>query len=450
MELGLGLSEILVVPLYIVAILSIILTITYRIEIGIFFLIPFLSHQNILNYVNHLPLGKDINDILFLAILVKWVIDKVRSNEKFLVSTPLNLPIFLFLIWTFIGIWWGDLYFENTIQLSLANPRVIYWKNLIRIPLLYLIIVNNIKNPDHKKFIVILIILSVLMVNRGFYNIARWRDFSHYDQDQRIGGLDQGLGGNELAVYLAMYVVVIVSLFLHSRGFILKSFLSIPIILSYYSILFLFSRSGYLAAVVGCTVIGLLKNKFVLLGILILIISWETLLPVAVQERIEMTKNEEGYDGTIQQRFGMWKFGKEIVSNNPLLGAGVNAAHFFNITPEGFSGQVWHSFHNAYLQQAVETGLVGLAIYLWIFALMLISGWRLFRLATEWFDKAIGLGLIACVATCLAGNIAGGYWNYLSVVGHMYVLAGLVMNSLLSLGKNKTSLQSKKNKTFTI
>ncbi len=66
------------------------------------------------------------------------------------------------------------------------------------------------------------------MVNRGFYNIARWRDFSHYDQEQRIGGLDQGLGGNELAVYLAMYVVVLLSLFLHSRGVILKSFFGCP------------------------------------------------------------------------------------------------------------------------------------------------------------------------------------------------------------------------------
>ncbi len=163
-----------------------------------------------------------------------------------------------------------------------------------------------------------------------------------------------------------------------------------------------------------------------------------------------MTKNEEGYDGTIQQRFGMWKFGKEIINDHPLLGAGVNAAHFINITPEGFSGQVWHSFHNAYLQQAVETGLVGLAIYLWIFALMIIMGWRLYKTSNDWFDKACGLGLIACVTTCLAGNIAGGYWNYLSVVGHMYVLAGMVMQSLLTLEKGKTEFQAKKEKKIKI
>ena len=446
MELGLGLSELLVLPLYFAAILAIVLTLSYRIEIGIFFLIPFLSQQNILNYINQLPLGKDINDILFIAIIIKWVIDKVKAKESLLVQTPLNVPIFFFLGWTFLAVWWGDLYFENAVQLSWINPRVIYWKNLIRIPLLYLIVVNNIKNPDHKKLIVFLIIMSILMIDRGFYNIAQWRDYSHYTDDQKIGGLDQSLGGNELAVFLAMYVVVILSLFLHTPSVMLRVLLAIPISLTYYCILFLFSRSGYLAAVVGCAVIGLLKNRLVLIGILILIISWQSLLPVAVQERIEMTKTDEGYDGTIQQRIGMWEFGKEIISASPVLGAGINAAHFINITPEGFDGQVWHSFHNAYLQQAVETGLIGLGIYLWIFALMLVLAWRLYHTSRDWFDKTLGLGLLACVLTCLAGNIAGGYWNYLSVVGYMYVLAGMVMDSLLNLEKHQVTTPAKKEK----
>ena len=116
MELGLGLSELLVLPLYVAAILAIVLTLTYRIEIGIFFLIPFISQQNILNYINQLPLGKDINDILFIAIIIKWVIDKVKAKESLLVKTPLNLPIFFFLGWTFLAVWWGDLYFENAVH----------------------------------------------------------------------------------------------------------------------------------------------------------------------------------------------------------------------------------------------------------------------------------------------------------------------------------------------
>ena len=444
MELGLGLSEILVIPLYLAGMLAVVLTLFYRIEIGLFFLIPFLSNQNILNYVNDLPLGKDINDLLFMAMLVRWVIDKQKSKESLFVKTPLNIPIFLFIIWTFIEIWWGAMYFGEPIQFTLENDRIVYWKNLIRVPLLYLIVVNNIKDTNHKKLIILLMILAILMIDRGFYNIARWRDFSHYSDQQKIGGLDQGLGGNELAVFFAMYVVVILSLFLYTRSISIKLFLSLPIVATFYCILFLFSRSGYLAAFVGCGVIGFLKDKKVFIALIVLVFAWQSLLPIAVQERIEMTKDGEDYDGTVMQRFEFWEFGSDIISSSPILGAGIIAAYRFNITAEGFEGRVWHSFHNAYLQQAVETGLVGLAIYMWIFLLMILAGWQLYKSSDDWFDKALGLGLLACVMACLAGNIAGGYWNYIGVVSYMYILAGLVMESILHIEPKQDTSQAEK------
>jgi O-antigen ligase len=439
MELGLGLSTLLVVPLYIAGILAIVLTLFYRIEIGIFFLIPFLPNQNILNHLNELPLGKDINDFLIMAMLFRWVVDKGKTNEKLFVKTPLNLPIFLFLIWTFIEIWWGAKFFGDPLQFSLENPRVIYWKNLIRLPLLYLIVVNNIKNPDHKKLIIFLMIVAILILDRNFYNIARWRDFSHYSDEQKVGGMAQNLGSNELAVFLAMYAVVLVSLFMHARNVWLKIFLAGPILASYSCILFLFSRSGYLAAFVGIVIVGLLKDKKILLVLVVLIFAWQTILPNAVIERIDMTQNEEDYDVSTQQRFGMWELGKDIVLSSPIFGAGIDAARYINITVEGFDSRLWHSFHNAYIQQAVETGLVGLAIYLWIYLSMIFTGWRLYKTSDEWFKKALGLGLLSCVITCLAGNLAGGYWNFIGVVGYMYVLAGLVTQDLITIDRHGDS-----------
>jgi len=442
MELGWGLSKILVLPLYVTTILVIILTIFKRIEYGIFFLLPFIPHQNILNYLNDLPLGKDVNDIIMIAIFIRWIIDKRRSGESFLIKTPLNLALILFILWTYIEVWWGASYFNHPAPLSLADPRVIFWKNLIRIPLLFLIIVNNIKNPKHIKIIMLLMIIAIVMLDRSFYNIAQYADLSHYSDTQKVGGMES-LGGNELAVCLAMYVVVFVALFSYVRNIWVKVLLFGPIWLTYYCIAFLFSRSGYLAAIAGWAVIGFLKDKRVFIVLIAMILFWQVLLPTAVKERIEMTKTEDGYDATTQQRFGMWKFGQDIVMSSPILGAGIDASHYFDISPEGFSS-TWHSFHNSYVQQAVETGLVGFGIYLWIFTLMIKAGWRLFRIGQEDFQKAIGLGLIACVFSCLAGNVAGGYWNYFSVVGYMYVLAALVMRSTINIQQGLTTPSSNK------
>jgi len=442
MELGWGLSKILVLPLYITVILVVILTVFKRIEYGIFFLLPFIPHQNILNYLNDLPFGKDVNDILMIAIIIRWIIDKRKSGESFLIKTPLNWAVILFILWTYIEVWWGASYFNHPAPLSLADPRVIFWKNLIRIPLLFLIIVNNIKNPKHLKIIMLLMIIAVVMLDRSFYNIAQYADFSHYYSDtQKVGGMES-LGGNELAVCLAMYVIVFVALFSHIRNLWAKVLLFGPIWLTYYCIAFLFSRSGYLAAVAGWAVIGFLKDKKVFIFLIAMILFWQVLLPTAVRERIEMTKTEDGYDGTTRQRLGMWKMGQDIIRSSPILGAGIDASHYVDVSAEGFRA-TWHSFHNSYVQQAVETGLVGLGIYVWIFILMIRVGWRLFRIGEENFQKAIGLGLIACVFSCMAGNIAGSYWNYFSVVGYMYVLAALVVRSTITIQQeSETHLQN--------
>jgi len=433
MELGWGLSKLLVLPLYISAIIAILLTLFYRIEIGIFFLMPFLPHQNMLDVVNKFPLGKDINDLLILAMLIRWVIDKRKADENILFKTSLNIPIFLFIIWTYIEVWWGASYFGDPAPLSIADTRFVYWKNLIRIPLLYLIIVNNIKDPRHMKIIILLMIMAILLLDRNFYNIARFRDMSSYSDDAKIGGVMAALGPNELAVCLSMYAIVLVSLFSHTRDLWIKLFLFVPIGASYYCIAFLFSRSGYLATFASWIVVGILKDKKILVALVALVLFWQVLLPNAVRERIEMTKTEDGYDGTSLQRFAMWEFGLEIILSSPIFGAGINAGEFLGITADGFENRTWSSFHNAYVQQAVETGLVGLGIYLWIFVLMIIIGWRLYRSVDDWFQKGLGLGLISCVLACMAGNVAGGYWNYIGVVVYMYVLAGLVTRSLINI-----------------
>ena len=425
MELGFGLSKLLIFPLYLSCILAIILTIFYRIEIGIFFLIFFILNQNILNYVNIYPLGKDMNDLLIIAIIIKWIIDKQRAGERLLVKTPLNFPIFIFLVWTVIEVWWGMQYFNDQTALNFANPRIIFWKNLIRIPLLYLIIVNNIKDISTIRIIVFVMIMAILLLDRGFYNIAQYSDFSHYSSSQRVGAI-ASLGPNELAVCLAMYSVVIVSLFIFIRNIWIKLFLLGPICLSYYCIAFLFSRSGYMAAITGLITLGFLKDKKILLLLVLLFFVWQSVLPVAVRERVEMTRSEDGYDDTSQQRLSMWEMGIDIVSSSPILGAGIAASRFINITIEEDSNKIWHSFHNAYIEQAVETGIVGLGVYLLIFLLMITSGWRLYKTTDDNFQKALGLGLIACVLSCMAGNITGSNWNYFAVVGYMFALAGLV------------------------
>jgi len=371
------------------------------------------------------PYGKDFVDIFLITLIFKWVVEKKKAGEPLFVKNPINLPLFAYIAWAFVEYLYGAAFLDLPIVISNADPRFMAFKNLLILPLLFFIVVNNIKEPTHVKLIVLLIILSVLAIDRNFYNTMRFRDHSHYSYDLEIGVAPQALTGNSLAVFLAQYTIIFVALFLCMRNVWLKLFLTLPIGLGHYVIMFMFSRSGYLATLVGWTFIGVVKNRRLLGLIIILFLSWQVLLPTAVKERISMTKSDDGYDATTQQRLGMWSTAIELISSNPILGAGFEFAQAASITVEDFGSRTWHSFHNAYLQTAVEFGLVGLAIFLWMFFTAFRVGWRLYRISEENFHKALGLGLSACVLACMAGNFAGTYWHYQNVMAFYWILLAI-------------------------
>lgn len=435
MELGWGITKIIPPVLYGSGIIVVILILFYRIEAGIFFLVPLIPFQNVMDWTQKYPLGKDFVDILVLAMIIKWVLNKRNSKEGLFVKNPFNLPLILLGIWSFLELLYSSSYLELPFPLNMEDPRFASWKNFMMIPLLYFIVVNNIKNPKHIKIILFFMVLSILMLDRNFVNIIRLRDTSHFSDDLRVVGSASALTGNALGVFLAQYCIVLVSVMWYVRGMWIKYLLAIPIMLSYYCVMFLFSRSGYLASVVGWTFLGIVHDRKIFVGLIVLFLFWQTLLPVAVKERIEMTKTSEGYDATTQQRFAMWKMAEGVILSSPVFGAGFDATKYLGVT-DG-SKSTWTSFHNGYLQQAVEMGLVGLGIYLWLFWLAIKAGWRLYKIAEDPVEKGLGLGLVGCVLACMAGNFAGTYWNYLIVMGFFWTLVALVVRATIMIEESK-------------
>lgn len=417
-----------VVPLtvYALSIAAMALTIFYRIEVGIFFFVFFLPLQNVLEYAIVYPMGKDLNDLLLAAMLFKWAKDRIKSGERFFIKTPLNVPIILLSAWTYLEIWNGASYLNMPNPISPADPLVVAWKNYMISPLIFLIVVNNVKDTRTGLILVLIMVCSILVLDRNFYNIIRYRDTSHYSQEAVVLGKGSALSGNWLAVFLAQYTAVVVSLFVFDRHKWRRIFYGGTAALSYYCIMFLFSRSGYLAAASSLAVLGFIKErKILLVGITVFLLQ-SVLVPQAVRERVEMTKTEEGFDETTLQRLRMWEQAKQMISESPLVGRGFGITAQLSIKVEGFEGRTWNSFHNNYLQTLVEVGAIGLGLVLLTFFMGIYTGWRLFQSSAEPFAKALGLGLIACVVGTLVGNIAGSYWQYFNIGGFYWTFLGLV------------------------
>ena len=430
MELGWGLTALLTPVLYGVALLTVLLTLFYRIEIGIYFLAFFLPLQNVLDYVNVYPMGKDINDILLAVLLVKWMLLKRKSGDQFLFSSPILVPIALLFIWTWLGVINGSEYLGMGFPTSLANPLVVAWKNYWMPVVLFFIVCNNIKNPRQIKILVLVTMASILMLDRNFYSILSGLDLGHYSDELKDKYLSGGisLSGNELAVFLAQYVVIFVALFFYDDHPVRKYFYLFTIALSYYCILFLFSRGGYLAAGAGLLFMGLIRERKLLLLLFIVFIFYQTLLPNAVIERIEMTKTESGYDGTALQRLGMWEQAQGMISEKPIYGWGFFITPFIEVKAGWhFGSRAWGSFHNNFFQTTVELGIIGLALVLWIYFAGMWLGWRLFKISQDPFAKGLGLGMATCAISILAGNLNGSYWHFFTISSFYWIYLALVV-----------------------
>ena len=439
MELGLGLTKFIPLAVYITGLMVVCLTLFYRIEVGIFFLVPLLPLQNIIDLIHQYPAGKDFLDILILAILIKWVLNKNGNEGPAFLKTPMNLPLMLLVLWTLLELWRGSLYLGVSMPFNLGDPRFIHWKNFMMLPLIYFIVVNNIRNPKYVKFLVILMTLSILFMDISYYNNISHRTKTHYDSSLRIGGTFSYLGPNEIAAFYAQYAVVLVALFLSDPNKWHKLLYGITAIMSYYCIAFLFSRGGYLATLVGWAFLGLIRNKTVFIAVLLLLLFWQSLLPPAVVERIEMSRTEEGYDATIEDRFSLWENARESIFNNPLLGIGYNVITFSNFSSD-ISKHRRASLHNAYLQAITELGLIGLAILLLIFFLGIRAGWQLYKSAPEGFEKGLGIGFMACTVALMSANMTGNHWYYLNVVGFYWVFLGLVVRSKIIIEEERNTL----------
>ena len=134
--------------------------------------------------------------------------------------------------------------------------------------------------------------------------------------------------------------------------------------------------------------------------------------------------------------------GLEIVAENTILGAGFYVAQNFNINLYGNGARTWHSFHNSYMQQAVESGIVGLGIYIFLFFFAMKLGWQLYQKSDDGFEKGLGFGLIGSALACMAGNVAGSYWNFLNVMGYYWIILAMVIMSFVYLEEDGNSFSA--------
>lgn len=411
------------VPLvfYASAVVVLLLSLFWRPEIGLYYLIPLLPLQTLRYRIGDLPLGYKLVDVLLLGV----VLGSVFKGGFHFAKTPMNKILVVFGVFCYVQLWRGSFFLNTAMPLSLDDPRFSSWKNYMVLFILFAVVVSVIKDVKQIKIIVVLIALSVLVVDKGFYSSMSERDLTHFSYDVRDGGPLGYAGVNGVASFEAELMMFLLGLNAFLKRKSLKLALGFVLALSAYCLLFSFSREAYAAILVGLLALGLLKQRLALVALVTFLLSWQVLVPTAVRERVLMTydKQEQTLDDSAQKRMLIWNDAVELFQQNPALGTGFDTYEWQHRVG-GF-----RDTHNYYLKVLVETGVAGLLLFLLVLGQATRMGWALFRSAEDPFLKSLGLGFLLLITCVFVVNFFGDRWLYLQVNGFFWVILACVVRA---------------------
>jgi O-antigen ligase len=227
-----------------------------------------------------------------------------------------------------------------------------------------------------------------------------------------------------MGAFQAEFAIFLIGLAVFAKKPALKLGLLAIALYSVYCLELTFSRGAYAGFLMGLLVLGLIKERKILILLVLILVTWQSLVPNAVTQRVMMTYQEGEVDSSAGERITIWQDALQVFNEDPIFGTGFNTYAYM-----GRVGQ-YADTHNYYVKVLLETGFVGFLIFLWLLRVACKMSWRLFREAKDPIMSALSCGFFAMMICTIVVNFFGDRWTYLQVNGFLWVLLGLVARGL--------------------
>ena len=427
--------------LYLFGILAALLAATGQIRWALLLVVLLSPLRNVVERLDQFPMGNQFLDILFAAMMFGWLSSSIFLRSKFLEKSSLNGIAVVLILYTIVSVVVGSQYLYGELSFDPSESRVQDAKNFCLLPILYFLTLNGIS--DKKWVWRIFWTMCGAMVLMDYYTSSQVTWYSSLLSRSKITGTFQFLGPNEVAAFYDSYSIVMLGVyFFMKRGWKKLVLLGI-IFVNFYCMMFLYSRAAYGATALGLFLIFAIKNKKLLIPLLLVVICWQVALPEKARQRLQSTKNEWGeYDESSSRRFTIWHEAIQIFQENPLTGIGFGSFRTLGLN--------LGDTHNIFIKIAAEQGVVGLSLFAILFLCFLREGYTLYKKGEDDESRGLGLGFAVAIFVILANNFFGDRWSYYELGAYWWVYAGLVarLNALSRQPKSKTVVPEKQTKFF--
>ncbi len=304
-----------------------------------------------------------IKGFCVLFPLLLWIIKMFLQKRLLFSRTPLDLPVVVFFLWGFTS-----LITATDFRYSLDEIR----GEMGTYFLLFYLIANNLQDEEKIKGMINTLMLGVFTLS--FYGVMEFlqRENRSLIDVVKINSLTVDLG-----VYLVLTVPVMFILHGLSDSIKEKVFISIVIFVSLFALYLTHNRAAWVAFIIQVILLTGIKRMWKTLASVILIVitlmAVVTLSPfkdVLIHRVPVPSPTGEMVDReTAQSRMVIWKEGIDKIKVHPLTGIGYGKESFKKAFPDNpimlEDKGLWHT-HNIFMEIALEIGIPGLIIFLWL------------------------------------------------------------------------------------
>lgn len=384
---------------------------------GLYFLIPLLPLQIIRYRVLIYPLGNTFIDLILLGVLIGMI---MRKQGPLFESTVMSRILKVFCVFHYLSLWYGSFAQGYDAPLWFNDMRMSVFKNYMVMFLLFVLVYNCFKTEKEMKILMVLMVLSTFMVSFTFARHMRGRNTTQFSYEVRDAGPMGYAGVNGFAAFEAQFSLFFLGFTSLYKRWWVKLGIYLMLALNMYSLLFSFSRGAYVGFVIGLVFIGILQERKFLVLLAALAFIWSTVLPPAVIDRITGTYQGGVLESSAEERVQLWEDAVARIKSSPIIGAGF---YTYALSREGES---LRDTHNYYLKVMVETGIVGLLLFVALLVKMFSVSFGVYRNAKSDFLRAMAFGFCACMISVFIVNIFGDRWTYIQVNAFLWTLLAMI------------------------
>lgn len=359
-------------------------------------------------YISQIPFPRgnaSVKSLSLAVVAALWLARMFLEKRFYFHTTRLWWPLIIFTSITLLSVI-GSI----DVGYSVKNIKKYTFTSVF----LFFTVVNNVEGMRDVKTL-----LLALMVATGVFSILALIDHLMFEPSfgSRLSFhyLDRNL--NRFSKFYDIVVPINLAMVWVTKNQIKKLIFMCVFMLSLATIFLMQTRASYIVIFLGLLVIMFVYRKKLFIFMLAVPLVTAFLMPTNMTSRAKEMVNFESYlrsGGVLHYRIDAWKGALRIISKHPLLGLGVGKSNYGKTAREFQDLTIpYDHAHNTYLQIAVELGLVGLAVFLWLFGSVFYHGFKSYMSLPNMDEKAILIfGIICGIGSLFVhGTVTSFYKN---------------------------------------